>query len=239
MKQKEINGTYWRTVLGEDWAHLMKDFLLGDDSDGIYTELYEDFEKAQLLPKFDDVFRAFTLTPLKETRVIIVGTEPYLQQGTPTGLAFANRKDSFSFSVALMKVWEAIEGTYFIPHFDTTLEYFAKQGVLWLNTALTVKENHSLSRIHVWKKWTEHLFLNLNVHHSGIIYCFWGEKAQEYARYINPKTNTILKFDNPEDSVYRGKLWPCPHFTEINKILVGANGEEFAIDWQCDKLIPH
>jgi uracil-DNA glycosylase len=130
---------------------------------------------------------------------------------------------------SLVQIYEAVERTCYkglMLHKEPNLEHWAKQGVLLLNTALTVEEGNPESHLALWKPFTKEVLKALSEYNTGIIYCLWGSKAQQYEKYINPKFNYILKAKHPSSATFMQNVWECNHFVEINKILKQNNNEE-------------
>jgi uracil-DNA glycosylase len=161
---------------------------------------------------------------------------PY-HDGSATGIAFANpltydtvKGKSLSPSLRIIK--DAVSRTIYNGQdfdFDPTLINWAKQGVLLLNTALTVDGGSPTSHKHLWVDFTQRVLQKLSEVNSGIIYCLWGKYADSYSMYINSNSNTILRCNHPAYSVYQGIPWECDHFVMINTYLKNFNN--ITIEW--------
>lgn len=187
-----------------------------------------------LCPHPSYVFRAFKLCPYKELRVVFLGQDPYPQKGVATGILFGNKDripdDKLSPS---LKVIEECCINYEIPHgpieFDKTLESWAKQGILMINSALTCKVNEIGSHVMMWRKFIATLLKNLSYRETGIIYVLFGRQAQTFEPYIDQKYNHIIKVEHPAYFARANKIMPYSVFTDINKLLQGQYGE--TIKW--------
>jgi uracil-DNA glycosylase len=179
----------------------------------------------KIYPEQADVFAAFKECPYNKLSVVILLQDPY-HDGSATGIATANTIDTKKLSPSLQVMKDTIcreiyKGEDF--NFDPTLLSWERQGVLMLNTALTVETNHPQSHQIYWTKFTELALRRLSELNSGIIYCLWGKHADTYDIYINSLSNTILRCVHPVYASYRGVPWECRHFIEINKYLKDFN----------------
>lgn len=175
----------------------------------------------ELCPSYYNVFKAFSLLTLRECKVVIVGQDPYPQRGVATGLAFANKAGTEDLSPSLEVIKEACID-YTIPHgpieFDCTLESWAKQGVLLLNSSLTCQVNRPGSHSLVWRPFTSKLLSNMAKETTGIIYVLMGRIAQSFYNCIDAKYNAIIECEHP--AYYARKQEPMPNiFKDINKLL--------------------
>jgi hypothetical protein len=111
---------------------------------------------------------------------------------------------------------------------DLNIENWTKQGVLMLNSALTVEKGNAGSHLKQWDFFTKAVLEALN-ELPGHIFVLWGKDAQKYKKYLNPESQYILECSHPASATYTGGVWECDHFNEINRILQLYNGE--TIDW--------
>ena len=182
-----------------------------------------------ILPETSKTFKAFRLCPLKDVKVVILGQDPY-HDGSATGLAFANRADKRTVSPSLKNIITAVEIDYGksqgvnvrgLLDVDVTLESWARQGVLLLNTALTVEKGKAGSHTELWKDFTRMFVEMLSRNKSNLIFVLWGKKAQGYESYIR-NNHTILKAAHPAAESYSGGragFFTCGHFNRINQII--------------------
>lgn len=188
---------------------------------------------ATLCPSHANVFRAFTLCSLRDCKVVFVGQDPYPQKGVATGILFGNSKDTpeDKLSPSLDVIKEA-SVNYEIPHqeleFDNTLESWAKQGILMINSALTCKMNEVGSHALNWRQFIIKLLQNMSTRESGIIYVLFGRQAQSFKQYIDAKNNDIIEIEHPSYFARTKTKMPYSVFTDINKILKAKYGTEIA-----------
>ena len=187
-----------------------------------------------LCPALPNVFRAFKLCPYKECRVVFMGQDPFPQKGVATGILFGSSKETpeDKLSPSLDVVKEAAIN-FEIPHnlitFDNSLESWAKQGILMINSALTCEVNRVGSHTNVWRPFVSKLVKNLSNRETGIIYVLFGKDAQSLKPYINEKYNDIIEIQHPAYFARTGKKMPHSIFTRINELLYGRYGEK--IEW--------
>ena len=185
-----------------------------------------------IFPPEREVFRAFELTPLDQVRVVLLGQDPYHGQGQAHGLCFSV-KPGVPLPPSLKNIYKElatdIEG-FHIPE-DGFLEQWAQQGILMLNTVLTVEEGKAHSHAKAgWETFTDHVLSFLNQQPRPIIFVLWGSHAIKKGKWITAPHHRIISGPHPSPlSAYRG-FFGCRHFSAINKQLL-ALGEP-AIDWQ-------
>lgn len=182
-----------------------------------------------ICPPKDLVFKAFSLCSLKDCRVVFLGQDPYPQKGVATGVLFGNAtEDNLSPSLQIIKE-AAID--YTKPHnypieFDNSLESWAKQGILMLNSALTVEVNKIGSHTEMWRPFISNFLETLSTYHSGIVYVLFGKQAQTFMPYIKKCGNHILKENHPAYYARTGTRMSSNVFNEVNKYLKQQYNEE-------------
>lgn len=215
-----------------DWRRLidMKEL-------GIALGKLNKINPALICPSLNNIFKAFELCSHRDLKVVMLGMDPYPQKGVATGVLFGNKADvpEDKLSPSLQVVKEAAIN-YEIPHgvitFDQTLESWAKQGILMINSALTCEVNKVGSHTMLWRPFISKLLKNLSEHDTGIIYVLFGKQAQTFEPYINKQFNNIIKVEHPAYFARTRKIMPYSVFTDINKLLKGKYGTE--IEWYQD-----
>jgi len=186
----------------------------------------------QFYPETVNVFRVFRETKYEDVRVIIIGQDPYINKGEATGLAFAVPLGTTKLPPSLRIIFEELEYEYDIdvsPN-NCDLLHWSKQGVLLLNTALTVEAGKSNSHSQLWSWFIEAVIQKLQEDLCGLIFIQWGKEAQKYK--INEFLHTCLKSSHPMVEIYgSGKFLKNNHFKIVNEIITGQNGPEFQISW--------
>lgn len=185
-----------------------------------------------ICPSIRNVFKAFELCPYKECKVIFIGQDPYSQKGVATGILFGNNKniseDKLSPSLKIIK--EAVIN-FEVPHnciiFDQTLESWAKQGILMLNSALTCEIGKVGSHVMIWRPFMTKLLKNLSINNTALIYVLFGKQAQTLKPYINNRYNHIIEVEHPAYFARNNIKMPKEVFYKINNIIKGIDGVPF------------
>lgn len=195
---------------------------------------------SDILPSKENIFKAFKLTPYESVRVVIIGQDPYPQAEVnrnmflgktvilplADGLAFS----AYKMTNSLRSIFKAIEQDTGIKCANTSLANWARQGVLLLNSALTVEKDNPGSHIKIWRPFLERVLGHLNYHPKRLIFLLWGNDAQSLSNLISPK-HVILKAPHPvaATSDPNKSFVNCKHFSQVNTIL--TNWGEQIIDW--------
>lgn len=231
----------WDKIVGERWAQRLSPVLNSPGMKNLMNFVVSEYQSSLIYPKQENVFRAFRLCPPEKIKVVILGQDPY-HDGSATGLAFANRHDVINLSPSLHSIWREVERQYggMILDFDPTLEDWAKQGVLLLNTALTVKKYNPTSHSEKWHPFTREVLKIINKDFVGLHFCFWGSHAKSFEDVIDSKIHFKYYAAHPVAHVYKkdGSHWQCNHFEEINKRITETNGEDEIIKWQDNSVRP-
>ena len=179
-------------------------------------------DSKSIMPEYRNIFRAFALCDYNNLKVVMLSQDPYPQKDVATGIAFGCEKE-------VQPSLEILKNTainLYIPHnlitFDNTLESWCRQGVLMLNSSLTVEVGKPLSHMHIWTKFTTELIKNINLNKQNLVYVFMGNFASEYAKLVDEKNNLVIKVKHPAYYARTNEDMP-DFFTEINKYLDSCN----------------
>ena len=189
--------------------------------------------KNTLCPNIKDVFKAFKLCPYDKCRVIFIGQDPYPQRGVAQGVLFGNSSDTpeNKLSPSLQVIKESVIN-FEIPHnlitFDPTLESWAKQGILMINSALTTEIGKTDVHMMMWRPFMINFLRKMSTINTGIIYVLFGSQAQVLEPYINAN-NYVLKIEHPAYFARVKKKMPNDIWRVINKLLYDLYGER--IEW--------
>lgn len=198
----------------------------------VLGEVNQLYSKREVMPAYEDIFKAFSLCPYNELKVVFIGQDPYPQRGIATGILFGNKEDTKELSPSLEVVKEACVDytiTHWLFYFDITLESWARQGILMLNAALTVDVNTPNSHTMIWRPFMTKLLKNLSTHESGIVYVLFGNLAQTFSPYINSRFNQVLKEKHPAYYARCNESMPGTVFKEVSKLVEGKYGKP--INW--------
>ena len=212
---------------GEGWYILLEDMLTSSYFNrlGNFIESRRKSFNVEVYPAKDDVFKAFKLTPLEDVKVVIVGQDCYYSyKGQATGLSFGVGEYA-KIPPSLSNILKEVENDIYNGlnlHYDITLESWAKQGVLLLNTALTVEKNSPGVHTEPWKTFTKTVIEQLQTK-DNIIYVLWGNHAISFKKLITNPTSFIIESAHPSPlSAYRGFIGSKP-FSKINNQLLTLN----------------
>ncbi|WIG80850.1 uracil-DNA glycosylase [Photobacterium damselae] len=183
-------------------------------------------------PPEDDVFSAFTATPLEQVKVVILGQDPYHGPDQAHGLSFSVKpgvKTPPSLANMYKELATDIDG-FTIPDHGY-LQSWAEQGVLLLNTVLTVEQGNAHSHAKIgWETFTDKVIEHIDQECEGVIFLLWGAHAQKKGKKINTQKHHVLKSAHPSPlSAYRG-FFGCQHFSQTNTLLQAMN--KTPITWQ-------
>ncbi len=187
-------------------------------------------EQHEVFPPADDVFNAFKMTPFDKVRVLLLGQDPYHDDGQAHGLCFSVRP-GVKLPPSLANIYKELKSDVGcnIPNHGN-LESWAKQGVLMLNTVLTVRAHKANShRRNGWETFTDAVIQLVNAKETGVVFVLWGKPAQKKADLINTDCHTIVQSVHPSPlSAHTGFFGSKP-FSAINAAL-RKSGQE-PIDW--------
>ena len=193
--------------------------------------LREESQGKIIFPKENERFKAFNLTLLENTKVVILGQDPYHGVGQAHGLSFSV-PNGIKIPPSLRNIYKELSTS--IDGFTTpesgNLEHWAKQGVLLLNAVLTVEQANAGSHAKQgWETFTDNVIKEIDEECEGVIFLLWGSYAHKKGKFINQKKHHVLTSVHPSPlSAYRG-FFGCGHFIEVNEILKRANQK--VINW--------
>lgn len=218
-----------------DWYEALKGEFSKDYYKSLYARILSEYKTREIFPKSEDLFSAFHLTPLKDVKVVILGQDPYHNTGQAHGLCFSV-KPEVDTPPSLVNIYQELKqdlGCY-IPN-NGYLEKWARQGVLLLNTVLTVRAHQAFSHKGIgWEQFTDAVIEVLNKQDQPIVFLLWGKPAQSKKSMLNNPKHLILEAPHPSPlSAYRG-FFGCKHFSKTNQFLI-ENGLN-PIDWQIENI---
>jgi uracil-DNA glycosylase len=193
-------------------------------------------EGVNVFPPADEVFSAFSSTAFEDVKVVILGQDPYHGPEQAHGLAFSVKpgvKAPPSLANMYKELATDIDG-FAIPNHGY-LQSWAEQGVLLLNTVLTVEQGQAHSHKKLgWETFTDRVIAALNEHAEGIVFLLWGSHAQKKGRHINTTKHVVLNGPHPSPlSAYRG-FFGCKHFSKANDALLAMG--KTPINWHLNNL---
>lgn len=219
--------------LEKSWKEVLKDEM----STSYFKDLMAYVEQQyiatgdRIFPKKSELFQALNLCPLDDIKVVILGQDPYPTKGFAHGLCFSVEETVFPFPKSLNNIFKELESDTGKPiPANGNLRRWAEQGVLLLNTVLTVEEGKPDSHAGKgWERFTDAVLSVINQEQTEIVYLLWGSKAQTKAEKLDAQRNLILKTVHPSPlSAYRG-FFGSKHFSQANSYLL-THGKK-PINW--------
>jgi uracil-DNA glycosylase len=228
----EIKQKMFDKLEPSGWSRIFKSFIFSSEFTDILTKLYElSINDKRFTPTLKQVFRAFEECPYDDLKVVFIGQDPYPQLGVADGISFSCGNTN-KVQPSLRYIFEEIERTVyqeFPSHQDPDLTRWSKQGILMLNTALTVEVGKIGSHYDIWKPFTAYLLDWLNNYNTGLIYVYMGKKAEEWSELTNDN-NYKFTVKHPASAAYNGSKWDSNDiFNKISKLVEENNGQK--ITW--------
>ncbi|MCM1569276.1 MAG: uracil-DNA glycosylase [Roseburia sp.] len=222
-------------MIENDWLTVLAPEFRKPYYKALYEFVREEYQTKQIFPPSEDIFNAFHLTPLSEVKVVIIGQDPYHNVGQAHGLCFSVKPD-VEIPPSLVNIYQELHDDLgcTIPN-NGYLVKWARQGVLMLNTVLTVRAHLANSHHGMgWEKFTDAAIQALNTQDRPIVFMLWGKPAQMKKSMLKNPNHLILEAPHPSPlSAYRGFFGSRP-FSKANHFLE-EHGEE-PIDWQIEDV---
>ena len=221
------------SAITNDWLDAISDEFKKPYYKELYQFVKDEYSKCTVYPKSEDIFNAFHLTPLSQVKVVIIGQDPYHNINQALGLCFSV-KPEVDIPPSLVNIYKELEddlGCY-IPN-NGYLVKWAEQGVLLLNTVLTVRAHQAASHQGKgWETFTDAVIEAVNAQDRPVVFILWGKPAQMKKKMLTNPKHLILQAPHPSPlSAYRGFFGSKP-FSQTNEFLE-RNGIE-PIDWQIE-----
>lgn len=220
-------GNDWDAVLAEEFQ---KEYYLK-----LRAFLKSEYSKHKIYPDMYDIFNALRWTSCADTKVVILGQDPYHEEGQAHGLAFSVQR-GVKIPPSLLNMYKELQNELglYIPN-NGYLEKWARQGVLLLNSSLTVRSGLANShRNKGWEIFTDRIISCLNDREDPVIFMLWGNNAKEKMQVITNPQHKILTAPHPSPlSASRG-FFGCGHFKTANRMLEKMGKEP--IDWQIENI---
>lgn len=223
-------------MLQNDWLEAVGEEFKKPYYADLYKFVKEEYSNEIVYPPSDDIFNAMHLTPLNEVKVLILGQDPYHNQGQAHGLCFSVQPD-VAIPPSLKNIYKELQADLgcSIPN-NGYLVKWAKQGILMLNTVLTVRAHKPLSHQGKgWEQFTDAIIEAVNAQDRPIVYMLWGKPAQRKASMLNNPKHLVLKAAHPSPLSASHGFFGCKHFSQANQFLE-ENGIQ-PIDWQIEDVL--
>ncbi len=223
-------------MIDNDWLLCLQDEFKKPYYKKLYQFVRQEYNTRVVYPPADDIFNAFHFTPLSKVKVLILGQDPYHGEHQAHGLCFSVLPDQPELPPSLQNIYKELQddlGCY-IPN-NGYLKKWADQGVLLLNTVLTVRAHQAGSHQGKgWEQFTDAIIQAVNEQDRPIVYLLWGKPAQSKISMLTNPKHLILTAPHPSPlSAYRG-FFGCKHFSKTNEFLKEKGIEP--IDWQIENI---
>jgi uracil-DNA glycosylase len=218
-KKLEVNG----------WDRILKSFIFSSEFTDILSKLYILSAKdKRFTPPLKQVFRAFEECPYDKLQVVIIGQDPYPTLGVADGISFScsnTNKLQPSLKFILQEVDRTVYGNHVISE-DLDLKRWSNQGILMLNTALTVEVGKIGSHYDIWKPFTAYVLDLLNNYNPGLVYVYMGKKAEEWSE-LTGDNNHKFTVKHPASAAYNGSKWDSNDiFNKVSAIVEKNTGNQ-------------
>lgn len=230
----EYGDTEWLRLfdkLPADWRSVTQEQMSAEVITRIQNFLQNESSQHTIFPRLNNVFKAFECTPFENVRVVLLGQDPYHDENQAHGLCFSVQ-DRVTIPPSLRNILKELESDLGYPSPGTgNLQYWAEQGILLLNTVLTVRA-HVAGAHHDcgWEEFTDQVIMAVNNKKHPVVFVLWGTHAQKKHSLIDVSRHSIVASSHPSPlSAYRGFMGSRP-FSTINRIL-RDNGQQ-PIDWK-------
>jgi uracil-DNA glycosylase len=217
--------------INSEWKNFFYDYLNSNEWKRLIKFIKAEYEEKEIFPKKENIFKAFSYFQPEKTKVVIIGQDPYHTPNFATGLAFSIPNE-MRLLPSIRNIYKEIENDLKIKKdfTDGNLEKWAKQGVLLINTILTVKAHKPASHHKKgWEEFTKNLIQKLSDEYEHIVFIAWGNFAKEKVKNVDRSKHLVLESAHPSPfSAHRG-FFGNKHFSQTNTYLKKHNKKE--INW--------
>lgn len=221
-------------MIENDWLGALSSEFKKPYYRDLYKFVQDEYSRHVVYPPADDIFNALHFTSLSDVKVLVLGQDPYHNEHQAHGLSFSVLPDQPEIPPSLQNIYKELKDDLgcAIPN-NGYLKKWADQGVLMLNTVLTVRAHQANSHQGKgWEQFTDAIIQAVNSKEEPVVYMLWGRPAQSKIPMLTNPNHLILKAPHPSPlSAYRG-FFGCKHFSQCNEFLQ-KNGLE-PIDWQIE-----
>lgn len=221
-------------MIGNDWDNKLEIIWNSEGFKKFYRIIQNEYNTKTIFPPKDYIFNALKLTPYSNTKVVIVGQDPYHGVGEAHGLSFSVQ-EGIKIPPSLQNIYKELNNDLNIPiHNKGDLTKWGKEGVLMLNAVLTVEKDKPAShRNKGWELLTDYIIKVLNQKEEPIVFILWGNFAKEKTKYITNPNHYIITSPHPSPFSARNGFFGSKPFSKTNNFLKSKNLKE--IDWDLSK----
>ena len=223
-------GVKLAETLNNDWKMVLNSTMSEAYFQDLALFLDNDVNSYAIFPPIDQIFAAFQRCSFEQTKVVIIGQDPYHGEGQAQGLSFSVPAN-FPLPPSLKNIYKELYVDLKVIRYSGDLSSWADQGVLLLNSVLTVRAAEPGSHAkRGWELFTEEVIIELSKQKESVVFVLWGAYAQKLAKHIDAQKHFIIQAAHPSPlSANRGGFFGTKPFSQINQYLL-ASGQE-GIDW--------
>lgn len=216
-------------IIGNDWDSVLSEEFSKPYFKELENFLDDEYKTQTIYPKRENIFKALQYTPFSETKVVIIGQDPYHSEGQAHGLCFSVL-DGVRFPPSLRNIFKELESDVGVVKQSGMLEAWARQGVLMLNTVLTVREGQPTShKNRGWEIFTARVIEELNKKKTPVVFLLWGAHAEKIGQTVTNPIHKKLITVHPSPLSARRGFFGCRHFSKTNEFLRANNLSQ--IEW--------
>ena len=221
-------------MIGNDWDNKLELIWISEGFKKFYKLIENEYNTKTIFPPKDYIFNALKLTPYSNTKVVIVGQDPYHGVGEAHGLSFSVQ-EGIKIPPSLQNIYKELKDDLGIPiHTKGDLTKWGKEGVLMLNAVLTVEKDKPASHRNMgWELLTDYIIKVLNQKEEPVVFILWGNFAKEKTKYITNPNHYIITTPHPSPFSARNGIFGSKPFSKTNNFLKSKNLKE--IDWDLSK----
>ena len=206
-------------MIGNDWDIILKEEYEKEYFLKIKDKVRNEYKNKTIFPPASRVFYAFRLTPYKDTRVVILGQDPYHGVGEANGLCFSVN-EGINIPPSLKNIFKELYDDVGIVRTNTDLSDWAKNGVLLLNSVLTVEKDKPASHKMIgWEEFTDNVIKKLNEKETPVVFILWGNFAKDKAKYITNPKHLIISSSHPSPFSVNYGFFGSKPFSKTNEFL--------------------
>ena len=223
------------SAIDGDWLESLQEEFRKPYYKSLYETVQREYRSKTVFPPADDIFNALHYTPLSQVKVVIIGQDPYHEPGQAHGLSFSVQP-GVKIPPSLQNIYKELSDDLGLTIPDNgCLTKWAKQGVLLLNTVLTVEAHRANSHAGIgWEEFTDAVIRSVEAQDRPVVFLLWGSHAGKKAAMIHNPKHLVLKAPHPSPlSAYRG-FFGCKHFSKCNAFLEEQGLAP--VDWQIESM---
>ena len=221
-------------MIGNDWDIILKEEMEKSYFKNLLNIIKHEYETKTIYPKQTEIFKAFRNTSYKDTKVVILGQDPYHGVNQADGLSFSV-KTGIQKPPSLQNIFKELESDlgYKVPQTGSLVPW-TREGVLLLNSVLTVEKDKAASHRNLgWERLTDYIIRILNEKEEPVVFILWGNFAKEKKKYITNKNHLIIESAHPSPFSARYGFFGSKPFSKTNNFLISHNIKP--IDWDLNK----